>query len=368
LVEIVLRLAPGLISVTLLGDFNGHVRGGIARQRGLPTSDDQHGVERDDGGPPLRLWNPNARITRPFADEGSVATVVMDENGFPNPPGHWQRESYDVITVGDSFTFSTNVLPESTWPHQLAELTGVTVCNLGKDGIGVHEYVQVLKQYGIGKEPRIVVLNYYEGNDLRDGMRYAEHRKRGGMAPSKARGRDLSPMRWSYSLNLIQASVKALFREEGEEFRYTVLLGDGQRLPINGDNADQDELETAHALVSGEADLHLLDDALESFTTLARTHGFRAIVTYTPSAYTAYDATVVFEDPEVGQVLRDFSRIQRSWMKDAARRFGCELIDLVPGLQAAAKGRECLYFPLNRHFSQAGHRAVAEILAAQLGL
>lgn len=369
--ELALRLVPSVIPPGLLARFQSEIRGAIARERGLPTNDAVHFLARSDGGPPLRLWKPGARIQMAFRDPGSVPTVEMDELGFPNPPGLAQRAAFDVVAIGDSFTFCTNVTPLETWPHQLAAITGASVLNLGKGAIGPYEYLEILRRYGLPKQPRTVVMNLYEGNDLRDAARYHEHRARGAAndeaAPNEAPA--ISPKR-SYALNLLGAVAEMLIEATTppeEEFRYRVTLGGGETLLINGDNADLDEVATARDVARGELDPAAWDEALAAFAALAREHGFRAIVSYSPSAYTAYAASVDFADPNLHALMRDFSRRQRAWLVQAAEHHGLELIDLTPALQArAARSETTLYFPLNRHYSQAGHRAVAEILSEGL--
>ncbi len=369
--EIGLRLVPSAIPPGLLARFQSEIRGPIARQRGLPTNDDVHFLPRTDGGPPLRLWKPGARITMAYDDVGSVPSVEMDEIGFPNPPGLARQPAFEVVALGDSFTFCTNVTPLETWPHQLAEITGAGVLNLGKGAIGPYAYLEILRAYGLAKQPRIVVMNLYEGNDLRDAERYHRHRERGteGLDGARAEVPAISPKR-SHALNLIGALAEALLESmtpPEENFRYRVTLGGGEALLINGDNADLDEVATARALERGELDLDRWDDALREFVALAREHGFQAIVTYSPSAYSAYADSVAFEDPTLHDLMRNFSRRQREWLARAAERHGFALLDFTPELQARAAASETsLYFPLNRHYSQAGHRAVAEILAEAL--
>ncbi len=370
--ELALRLVPAAIPPGLLARFQSEIRGPIARARGLPTNDAVQLLPRTDGGPPLRLWKPGARITMAYADPGSVATVEMDELGFPNPPGLAQRAAFDVVAIGDSFTFCTNVTPLETWPHQLAAITGDAVLNLGKGAIGPYEYLEILRRHGLPKRPRVVVMNVYEGNDLRDAARYHEHRARGGGDEEGAskEAPAISPKR-SYALNLIGALGEALIEAmtpPEEEFRYRVTLAGGETLLINADNADLDEVKTARAIARGELDPAAWDEALAAFSALAREHGFRAIVSYSPSAYTAYTASVDFTDPSLRGLMRDFSRRQRDWLAEATGRHGLEWLDLTPALAArAAASGTSLYFPLNRHYSQAGHRAVAEILAEQIG-
>ena len=45
---------------------------------------------------------------------------------------------------------------------------------------------------------------------------------------------------------------------------------------------------------------------------------------------------------------------------------GFTFIDLLPGLQDTGKTDTGLYFPLNRHWTKAGHQKVAELLVIAL--
>jgi hypothetical protein len=53
-------------------------------------------------------------------------------------------------------------------------------------------------------------------------------------------------------------------------------------------------------------------------------------------------------------------------LEDIARRRHLEVIDLLPGLQSAARENPRLYFPVNLHWTAAGHRVVADILLTEL--
>lgn len=369
--EVGLRLVPGAIPDGLLADFQSEIRGAIARERGLPTNDDVQLLERTDGGPPLRLWKPHARLTRVYRDAGWVPTAEVDEIGFPNPPGLSERAAFDIVAIGDSFTFCTGVRLLETWPHQLAEITGSTVLNLGKGNIGPYEYLEILRRFGLSKKPRVVVMNLYEGNDLRDAWRYHRYREGGGRESGEgSKGVLTALLRRSYAVNLLGTLAESIFSSVTPpevDFRYQVALGSGEKIVINGENADLDEVATARSLASGELDFRLMKEALVEFVSLSREHGFRPIVTYSPSAYSAYEATVSFEDPALHDLMPGFSRDQRAWLERASERHGFEFLDLTPALQEhAARSDVTLYFPTNLHYSQAGHRAVAEILAESI--
>ncbi len=93
------------------------------------------------------------------------------------------------------------------------------------------------------------------------------------------------------------------------------------------------------------------------------------MVTYSPSAYTAYAEYVRFADPDLEPIMRAYSKMQREYFSYSADRFGYHFIDLTPELQEAARklrADELLYFPTNVHYSAAGHRVVAEAIARAL--
>jgi len=84
----------------------------------LPTEKwDTVVIERDDGGPELRIYKLFTRSTWPM---GSGGTVVMDEMGFCNSAENsYQQETIDIIALGDSFTTCHAVKTQDTWSSQL---------------------------------------------------------------------------------------------------------------------------------------------------------------------------------------------------------------------------------------------------------
>ena len=176
--ELALRLVPSAIPLSLLTEFEPTLRSAIAKQRKLQRVEDTVLLPRDDGGPADRMWiyKPGVEVTKPFDEAGIVDTVRMDDTGFCNADAtaYEKLERLDVAAIGDSFTFCTNVVPADAWPAVLAERTGLRVYNFGMPGRGLHEYVQTLKAFALAKRPRFVVVAVYEGNDLRDAVRFHE--------------------------------------------------------------------------------------------------------------------------------------------------------------------------------------------------
>lgn len=384
LLEGALRLFPSTIPANLLVHFEPKLRSKIAAGR-FPTAEDAVAFERDDGGAPFPIWKPFAEISYSFSDPGTVNTVAMDENGFCNAPELYSRQpNFDVVAIGDSFTWCTTVHPQDTWVAQLSKTADIPAYNLGKPAIGPYEYLQLLKRFGLQKSPKTVVMSLYEGNDLRDALKYASYRQSGTAEQQiaqevSAEERLFGPLsQYSYALNLLasvaisnQPDEKTAetysegYSEEGENFRYTLAFESGE-VPFNLENGDLDEVVHAKLLQDKRVDLNVFSDALSQFAQLAKAEGFQPILMYTPSAYTAYADVVEFEQPELNKIMPAYSQQQRDFFKQQADQLGVVFIDLTPFFQAAAPDyttpEKLLYYQTNRHLTKYGHELVADVL------
>lgn len=384
-----LRIAPQAIPLDVLIRYEPTLRSEIAARRKLQRRADTEPIPRDDGGPADRLWKfkGDIDVTQHFDEEGIVETVHMDAMGFCNPVrSAYDAPRFDVIAIGDSFTWCTSVDPADAWPARLEKLTGLHTYNLGLPGRGLHEYVQTLKAYGLVKQPRIVVMNIYEGNDFRDAYYFWQAQQ----DPARQLERDPCPYPWpalcraqealehgflgrhSYAANLVAGTAwhLAVSAEKREiEFRYTVRFPEGRELEFNTNNADRDEVMFARRLREGQLGPELMDDGLTAFLALSRQHGFVPVVVYTPSAYTAYAELSHFDDPGLEADLRAYSRTLRDHFAGHAAKQGFPYVDLTPVLQAEARRvgpQRLLYYRSNVHLTRWGHDVVAQQVAALL--
>ena len=402
LLEIGLRLFPKVIPVKLLVEFREELRADIAQRLDLMTIHDTVVLDRNDGGPLVRIFRPSTKVTFKIEDLGAVRTVVMDKIGFCNPPQNdYDMQTIDIITLGDSFTWCQSVSPEETWTSQLSFRLGRSTYNLGRQGIGPYEYLQIFRRFGVQKSPRIVIMNIYAGNDLRDAVQYqlyrdaaAKGQRSPGLPPSPCTTMprhwcrlcsllQSGPMgRYSYAFNLAVAAadsirgrtVKRLSRFRsvlGEDdlkpnFHYRVILS--RDVIFNSSNTDGDEVKHARCLRNHEINLEVFTGSLRAFVELSRQHGFVPVVTFTPSAHTAYDASVVFDDPALGDLMPQFHREQGDFLKTKGRELGYVFIDLTSSLQTAARSNnaDLLYYPSSLHLTPRGHAVVAEALTTAM--
>jgi hypothetical protein len=395
--EVGLRAFPAeLIPVGWLKRFQSEVRVEIAQRLSLPNETQMWELPRDDDGPPLKLYKGKARTKQRFTSE-ETSDVTRDAQGFCNPArDSYDRPSIDVIIMGDSFTGCVAADPEATWMSRIGQLTGLPVFNVGQGGIGPYDYLQIFRHFGLAKSPNIALMNIYEGNDLRDAVRYHEHvdaiRTQGsGYASAGDRFEPEldyeallnNPLgRSSYAVNLGLVAIGKLYEGignavaraggEGQEqvnFRYELRFADGATVPFNVQNADQSEVRYAGQLQRGEVRLSAYDQALERFAALGREHDFRPVVSYAPSAYTAYADFVAFEDDALRTLMPWFSGVQCDYLRQKADELGIVFIDLTPALQEAARRlqeKDLLYYPANVHYTPSGHRVVGDALAAAI--
>jgi hypothetical protein len=373
--EIALRLVPRAISPRLLVLFEPGLRARIA-SGAFPLQQDFREIARDDGGAPLFVANPRTRIVSIDEAPGG-AERVTDELGFCNPPGRY-GQGIDVLALGDSFSWCHAVTPDRAWPARLGEKTGHAVYSLGRGGTGLHEYLQFLREFGLATRPRVVVMNVYGGNDLRDAEAHAAYRDAvaRGEEPPTENPRPIAPDllasfagRHSYALNLALAAASRLssrgsgdWERTGVDFRYVVEAG-GRRIDFNLENRDRDEVVTALRLARGELALSLWDAPLERLASLARQHGFRAVVAYTPSAHVAYRDSVAFGNSAMLEELLRLDDAQRRHLSKQASALGFAFHDLTADLRANAATGELLYDPVHLHLTERGNDVVAESLS-----
>ncbi len=243
--------------------------------------------------------------------------------------------------------------------------------------------MQILLSFGLPRSPKVVVMNFYEGNDLRDAARDHDHREAGAIGPPRESSESSNFSNWRHSLlarnsdafNLVGGAAAYLLakrekRDQASEVDFRYRLVDGDRaVEFNPHNSDRDEVLFARRLVSGEIEVTLFDGALERFSSLAISHDFLPVLVYSPSAHTAYRTHVVFEDESNRELLEVYNRMLRSYLSARASNLGLVFVDLTEPFLEAAEEIELdrlYYYPTSMHFTARAHALVAEVLAEAL--
>ncbi|MBC6936635.1 MAG: hypothetical protein DWB42_12455 [Chloroflexi bacterium] len=88
-----------------------------------------------------------------------VLSYTRDEYGFHNLLP-W-RDRVDLVVMGDSFVYAGGI-ERPFWDG----IYDYSTLSLGMDATATLEQSLILKAYGLPRSPKVVVLAYYEGNDM----------------------------------------------------------------------------------------------------------------------------------------------------------------------------------------------------------
>lgn len=276
-----------------------------------------------------------------------AAVFTTDERGLRTTTPRPADPRLRILAIGDSQTFGFGVADSSTYASRLALLLGergvedAEVMNAGVPGYGTADQRSFLRARGAALAPDIVLLQFLPVNDfaesrtpaaqwaaLDDGM--LAHRDPASeplSAFARLRGWQ---KRNSHLATLVSENLGWLAMRAG-------WMPD--RGGLLGENFTAQDAERVQRLI---AEIATIADGL----------GARLLVLYTTSkAHVIGDAYV--EPPS------------RTVIETAAEAAGIPWLDVTPALRDRDDRLE-LFFRLDGHWSAAGHRAIAEIVAAEL--
>jgi hypothetical protein len=272
-----------------------------------------------------------------------------DEHGFRNAPG---LRRADIVFIGDSYTEATGVREEETYVGRLGAASGLRVVNLGRSGYGPQQELIVLRRYGLSYQPRMVVWQLFEYNDLMDAEHYKTWRESKGRLP-----RPSATTRYSAG-SLVNAFMEKTARASGA---YQLRLSSGEVRP-----------QGLHWTYRPEAPEHfsegfsLTKQTIKAGYDLCRSRNIELVIMMVPTPVRFLADHLVFGNTSVREEFlpnggatdsKDFT----SQLGRFCRKLGCPLIDLYPALRDRAGDRP-LTFINDGHLTVAGNEVVASEL------
>jgi hypothetical protein len=303
--------------------------------------------------------------------------MMTDANGFRNSPP--EKATYGIVALGDSFTRASGVV--TPWPQKLAEHTGSDVLNLGDVGFGPQDELMVLKQYGLKKQPRWVILAYFEGNDLYDAASYEAANPfilfRFGRY---ILGRGLET--WQEK-NSDPASATVI-----PNYRYPI------RITINHKDLETvffssyiSWLSLSREAIVASQNYRLVGETILQAQELSKSAGANFLFVYVPSKSHVYlpylndpatiervfidVPTLELDDAGFLQFTSDMATPelthrhmddQAKLLADFAAEHHIRLLNLTPIFQEEAGAGVELYYPFDTHWNQLGHDLAAETI------
>ena len=303
---------------------------------------------------------PHVSWHRAETDDDRAVSYRTDENGFRNPPGTTRA---DVVFIGDSFTEAAWILPERTFVGRVAERTGLRVANLGRGQYGPQQGLIVLERFGLRYQPRVVVWQLFEGNDLTDARNFAAWR------------RDPAPP--ARSLKARYAENSLLYRLlEPTEARPP---SEGIPVVIRYRDGVQRRKELRYRFVPDQPDVLAeafaeTREAVETAARLCATHGVRLVVVFIPTMVQVLEPFITFERPQdreralPGGAVRT-SRDFGSRLAAVCREPGCSYIDVFEALRARALADNTRVYDRqdpDEHLDVDGHDVVSQAIAGAI--
>lgn len=290
-------------------------------------------------------------------DANRIVEYRSDENGFRNPPG--QRRA-DVVFIGDSYTEAATVAEEHTFVRKVAQSTGLSVVNLGRGAYGPQQELIVLKRYGLSYQPRVVVWQLFEGNDLIDAEAFATWKKNPDQVSTSLKERYLDN-------SLLKELLTNTRKQQRGGPMVTLRYHDGTVRRVSVRYRYEPEQPASRPIGMAET-----SSAIEAGYRLCQSQGIQLLVVFIPTMVRVMTPQITFDRAE--DLTHYLPESERKDQKDFSgsieemcNRIGCSFVDSFAAFrQAAADGNPNLYIPNDEHLDVGAHEVVAQIIAAKL--
>ena len=289
---------------------------------------------------------PNVRLRyhRPEFD----TLVELDAAGWRKPqPSVPADPMHRVLVLGDSYTWGWGVAQGELFTDRLQVQLAPTVAvyNRGVIGFGTAQEYLLLKRELAAHRYDTVVLMFYlndiaDNIDGKDGHRPYFDLLNGGLVPRN-------------QPTLARTSpVRLFFRDHSRAYMFLEFEIGMLKRRFKGEAEDEREYKEVaaidfHDLPGYEVTARLLGE----MNRLVRAHGARFFLVYIPHRSEVEHATGY-----------PYARAVRAMIDDIAQREGITVIDLRGPFRAHAEAKQTLVYPIDGHWTPAGHQLAATVL------
>jgi hypothetical protein len=299
---------------------------------------------------------------------------------------------------------------EATWTSELERIICLPVQNYGTAGFGPQQELLVLEDYVLRHRPRIVVLAFFAGNDIRDAEAFELFQQAGGKVDPPRLGWPIKDIvtradTW-YVVNAIQATAAAMHpspvedHKNGQPLLVRQPLASGASpgfdrgmfaVPVNGSTLRWAFMPPYLNLLSfserewtARRGWALTRDSLTAMQRRSHEIGAEFMLLFLPFKSQVYLPLLerTFSRDQLAtafqfslrrtisaQDIGDMSRnrlAQNALMKRFCEAVGIPFLDMTDALRTHVDAGENMYFPDDSHLNEAGAAVVARSLAAFL--
>jgi lysophospholipase L1-like esterase len=279
----------------------------------------------------------------------------FDAWGFRNATP-WP-ERVDILTVGDSFTYSFSVQDEQAWPALLARaLAPHRVLNLGLVGAAPQQYLRVYETFGAPLSPKVLLVGLFLGNDLTDALEFeawwSAKSPQSFMDFLLKKGRTGANgwLQESYVYMLLK-DLRAFYKTGPVLGAKTVRLTDGSQLYLVPKQLARREAVGA----PGHPAFALVLQTLEHLCTLATQQQTHCLVLIFPDKEQVY--LPLFGEAAV--------HLAAPLLLELAKR-GIAYLDFGPYFRQRAAAGEALFWEVDVHPNERGYALIAQVVLTYL--
>ena len=293
-------------------------------------------------------------------------TFQRDSHGFRNAEP-WP-DKLELAVIGDSFT-AAEAVDAPFWQD-----VSQSMLVFGLPGSGALQQQRLLEAFILPREPDIVVLAYFAGNDLQDSLAF--HRQsQTDAGNSSGTGGHKNPLDYSVLFNIAYALRSRILPDTSEGCHYPQIALTEPPTPV----AFYDEFLSTfsldrQSLRESEA-FRITRDSVSAMASLLEARGSRLILMYIPQKAELYwrrlsdesKATIVSGsqafDPATDQsAVSENLEAQHRLVADLATELDIGFLDLTSPLHNAVSQGEQPYFFADTHWNQAGHNIARNAL------
>jgi lysophospholipase L1-like esterase len=316
-------------------------------------------------------------------EDGESISISGSALGIREPTdGFLRTDRTNVLVLGDSLTAGTQVRFEQTWPALTEEklvILGqrIRVVNAAVDGYDLAQEYWLAERLWSRFRPSLLVVALYVGNDIKDYERASE-----AQTPWQASGVRGWLRRHSYLYHVLSRARQNWLQRDRQPARDAsscglpdgdwpprsivsrAQLGEAQRRSILCQLAAPELLPVLNRDETARRRLRTTTRVLESFARLAAAHSARLMVVLLPFKLQVIPAQRQ-EWMELHHLSADQVFLPQRELRRWASGCGVQVVDVGEAF-ARYPEPERLFWPVDLHFSPAGHVAVAEALARAL--
>jgi len=333
--------------------------GGVSESVELPFERPPHlkweGLSRGD----LALLNNDPD---PYA---RIVTFQTDRQGFRNGE---ELQQADVVVIGDSFAEAGNVPEAESFAKLIGRKLAGTSRNLGRAGYSPPTELIVLRKYGLACQPKVVVWQIAESNDLSDCFSFSKWVEAG------------RPRFFDFEADRSWQRTQA-WQQRSPTFRAFDQLRHHDPRPWPYDGWFRDHAGVEHPMRFLETpDLQgslrdsfgwpTLAESLANGAALCRSNQIQLLVVLVPDKYRVMGPYTRFPNrtspPPASTSDPSYQQTLGGLLKSLCGSLGVPFLDATGGLEARASRGEIVYQPFDTHLSSLGHEVIAELVVARL--